>query len=301
MIDNVSSGIEPYFSLGYYRMLDNATRESELIINYYKNGVLFQNTTIYFRGNDFDKEWDLYEKLFVDKFQPPYYKAGEILNLAQFPVINFDTINNAVFQVNYEEIENQIQVYYYKNSVSDDNLIAHDVITLTEKDFYQVPTFGDLVRLNKYRPDGFKTDFQYTGSKVSLSRVVENQPYRIVYVPETGTQNTYTTTVKYQRKIWGPHNYEVLGQKTLTFTDSQFRDGEYIDFFIDFNAFKPAKYYGDGEPYEWYLLDNRLTTPADLLSEYTVAYQPTAQSVAVNYYTDDVDEANLIASTDWMV
>lgn len=33
MIDNVSSGIEPYFSLGYYRMLDNATRESELIIN----------------------------------------------------------------------------------------------------------------------------------------------------------------------------------------------------------------------------------------------------------------------------
>ena len=270
-------------------------------VNYYKNGVLFQNTTIYFRGNDFDKEWDLYEKLFVDKFQPPYYKSGEILNLAQFPVINFDTINNAVFQVNYEEIENQIQVYYYKNSVSDDNLIAHDVITLTEKDFYQVPTFGDLVRLNKYRPDGFKTDFQYTGSKVSLSRVVENQPYRIVYVPETGTQNTYTTTVKYQRKIWGPHNYEVLGQKTLTFTDSQFRDGEYIDFFIDFNAFKPAKYYGDGEPYEWYLLDKRLTTPADLLSEYTVAYQPTAQSVAVNYYTDDVDEANLIASTDWMV
>ena len=270
-------------------------------VNYYKNGVLFQNTTIYFRGNDFDTEWDLYEKLFVDKFQPPYYKSGEILNLAQFPVINFDTINNAVFQVNYEEIENQIQVYYYKNSVSDDNLIAHDVITLTEKDFYQVPTFGDLVRLNKYRPDGFKTDFQYTGSKVSLSRVVENQPYRIVYVPETGTQNTYTTTVKYQRKIWGPHNYEVLGQKTLTFTDSQFRDGEYIDFFIDFNAFKPAKYYGDGEPYEWYLLDKRLTTPADLLSEYTVAYQPTAQSVAVNYYTDVVDEANLIASTDWMV
>lgn len=33
MIDNISSGIEPYLSLGYYRKLDNATRESELIIN----------------------------------------------------------------------------------------------------------------------------------------------------------------------------------------------------------------------------------------------------------------------------
>lgn len=270
-------------------------------VNYYKNGVLFQNTIIYFRGNDFEEEWDLYEKLFVDKFQPPYHKSGEILNLAQFPLINFETINNAVFQVNYEEIENQIQVYYYKDSISDDNLIAHDIVPLMEKDFYQVPTFGDLVRLNKYRPDGYKTDFQYPGSKVSLNRVVENQPYHIVYVPETETPNEYTTTIKYQRKIWGPHTYEFLGQKTLTLTDSQFRDGEYIDFFIDFNAFKPEKYYGDGEPYEWYLLDNRLATPEDLLPEYIVAYQPTVQSVEVNYYTDDIDEANLIASTDWMI
>jgi hypothetical protein len=80
-------------------------------------------------------------------------------------------------------------------------------------------------------------------------------------VPETETPNEYTTTIKYQRKIWGPHTYETLGSTTLTFTDSQFRDGEYIDFFIDFNLFKPEKYYGDGETYEWYLQDERLTTP----------------------------------------
>ena len=270
-------------------------------VNYYKDGVLFNNATIYFRGNDFEEEWDLYEKLFVDKFQPAYHKSGEILNLAQFPLINFETINNAVFQVNYEEIENQIQVYYYKDSISDENLLANDVITLTEKDFYQVPTFGDLVRLNKYRPDGYKTDFKYPGSKVSLNRVVENQPYHIVYVPETETPNEYTTIIKYQRKIWGPHNYEALGSTTITLNDSQFRDGEYIDFFIDFNLFKPEKYYGDGEPYEWYLLDNRLDSPENLKSEYVVAYQPVPQSVEVNYYTDDIDEANLIASTDWII
>ena len=270
-------------------------------VNYYKDGVLFNSAIVYFRGNDFEEDWDLYEKLFVDKFQPAYHKSGEILNLAQFPVINFETINNAVFKVNYEEIENQIQVYYYKDSISDKNLLANDVITLTEKDFYQAPTFGDIVRLNKYRPDGYKTDFKYPGSKVSLSRVVENQPYHIVYVPETETPNKYTTTIKYQRKIWGPHTYEVLGYKTLTFTDSQFRDGEYIDFFVDFNAFKPEKYYKDGEPYEWYLLDERLNSPEDLKSEYVVAYQPAPQSVEVNYYTDDINELNLIASTDWII
>lgn len=33
MIPNVSSGIEPYFSLGYYRLLDNATHKSKLVVN----------------------------------------------------------------------------------------------------------------------------------------------------------------------------------------------------------------------------------------------------------------------------
>lgn len=33
MIPNVSSGIEPYFSLGYYRMVDNSTKQTGLIIN----------------------------------------------------------------------------------------------------------------------------------------------------------------------------------------------------------------------------------------------------------------------------
>ena len=33
MIPNVSSGIEPYFSLGYYRLLDNATSRSKLVVN----------------------------------------------------------------------------------------------------------------------------------------------------------------------------------------------------------------------------------------------------------------------------
>ena len=284
-----------------YPSSNPAHKIGQYYVKYYQNNVLFKMVSIPFRGDEFDKEWDWDERLHIADFQLPYHKAGEVLNKDQFPVINFETVNNAIFEVNYEEIKNQVQVYYYKDSISDENLLANDVITLTEKDFYQVPTFGDLIRLNKYRPDGYKTDFQYPGSKVSLNRVVENQPYHIVYVPETETPNEYTTTIKYQRKIWGPHTYETLGSTTITLNDSQFRDGEYIDFFVDFNLFKPEKYYGDGEPYEWYLLDNRLDKPEDLKSEYIVAYQPTSQSVEVNYYTDDIDEANLIASTDWVI
>ena len=33
MIANVSSGVEPYFSLGYYRLVDNSTKQTGLIIN----------------------------------------------------------------------------------------------------------------------------------------------------------------------------------------------------------------------------------------------------------------------------
>ena len=284
-----------------YPITNPTHKIGQYYVRYYQNNVLFKTVSIPFRGDEFEEEWDWDERLHIGEFQPAYYKNGEVLNKDLFPVINFETINNAIFEVNYEEIENQIQVYYYKDEISDNNLLASDTLVLTEKDFYQVPSFGDIIRLNKYRPDGYKTDFKYEGLKVSLGRIIDNSPYHIVYTKETEPPQEYTTTIKYQRKIWGPHTYETLGSTTLTFTDSQFRDGEYIDFFIDFNLFKPEKYYGDGETYEWYLLDERLNTPQDLKSEYIIAYQPIPQSVEVNYYTDDIDELNLVASTDWII
>jgi hypothetical protein len=88
---------------------------------------------------------------------------------------------------------------------------------LKESDFYQVPTFGDIVRLNKYKPSGYKTDFAYTEPKVSLARVIKNSPYNIIYVPETEELVDYTTTVRYIKKVWGIRTYETIGELTLHF------------------------------------------------------------------------------------
>ena len=46
MLPNVSSGIEPYFSLGYYRLLDNATTESSLILNKQIKNWIMKNIPI---------------------------------------------------------------------------------------------------------------------------------------------------------------------------------------------------------------------------------------------------------------
>ena len=40
-------------------------------------------------------------------------------------------------------------------------------------------------------------------------------------------------------------------------------------------------------------------SPEDLREVYDVYYLPETQYVNINYYTDDIDEANLIASTTW--
>ena len=61
------------------------------------------------------------------------------------------------------------------------------------------------------------------------------------------------------------------------------------------------EYYVDGEPYEWYRMDERLDDPTMLKEVYDVYYMPEPQYIDVNYYTDDIDEANLIASTTWMI
>ena len=269
-------------------------------VNYYKGDEMFQTATIWFRGNDFEEEWDLYDKLLVEQYQPAYYHPGQITNLSDIPVVNFDNLNNKVFTVVYEEQDNFIEVNYYTNEATEANLIQTERISLKEKDFYQAPTFGDIVRLNKYRPAGYETNFQYTGKKVSLGRVVENSPYNIVYTPATDLTE-YTTKIKYIKKIYGIRAYETIAEETLTLTQPMFRDGEYIDYYIDLNLHKPEKYYLDGERYGWYSMDERISTPDMLLDEYSIAYQPEEVSIDINYYVNEVAEENKVATTPWII
>jgi len=271
-------------------------------VNYYKGDNLFQTMTVWFRGNDFtgEKEWDPYVEFNVDKYQPAYYNPGVIKELETPFVINFDNLNNKTFNVVYQEQNNFINVNYIREELDGTRtIISEEVIPISERDFYQVPTFGDIVRLNKHKPEGYQTDFVYPGKRVSLSRVLEYSPYEIVYKPMEEEPQTYSTVIRYIKKVFGIRTYEVVGTETLTFDQSDFREGEYIDFYIDFNAKKPENYYVDGETYEWYRMDERLDKPEDLKPTYTIWYAPEPQYVDINYYTDEVDEANLIASTSW--
>ena len=270
-------------------------------VNYYKGDALFQTSTIWFRASDFvNGDWDLYEHFFVDQFQPAYHNPG-IVDVDKDFVPTFEGLKNAVFNVYYEEQANQIIVNYYAEDADGNRtLLKEEHLPISEKDFYQVPTFGDIVRLNKYKPEGYETDFEYTGAKVSLSRVLELSPYEIVYKPMAEAPVEYNTVIRYMKKVFGLRKYEVIGTEVLTFDQSDFRDGEYIDFYIDFNKMKPD-YYKDGEPYEWYRMDDNLLDPSILKSSYDVYYMPEPQYIDVNYYTDDIDEANMIASTTWMI
>ena len=269
-------------------------------VNYYKGTDFLKTVAIYFRGDEFDEgEFDLYERFAVDENQPQYTFSGEIKNADKINV-SFNGLNNKTFDVYYEPIETQIVANYYKiEDNGEKTLLASDTIALQEKDFYQVPTFGDLVRLNKYKPDGYETNFKYTGSKVSLARVVEGSPYNIEYTKMTEDPIAYTTTIKYIKRVFGVREYETIGTKILTLDQSHFRDGEYIDFYIDKNLMKPEKYYLDGTTYQWYEMDERLNKPEDLKASYTIMFAPERQYLDVNYYTDEVDEENYIAGTTW--
>ena len=269
-------------------------------VNYYKGDELMKTSAIYFRGDDFDEtnEFDLYERFQIDKNQPQYCKPGEIKDLTSIDP-SFNGLNGKVITVYYEPITTMITVNYYQEVAGIQNLLATEEIALQEKDFYQVPTFGDLVRLNKYKPEGYQTDFVYPGSKVSLSRVIEHSPYNIVYTPMTEEPVEYRTTIQYKKKVFGVRKYELIDEIVLTFDQSDFRDGEYIDFYIDKNARKPERFYLDGATYHWYEMDERLNTPEDLKASYEIVYMPEKQFIDVNYYTDEVHEDNLIASATW--
>ena len=50
---------------------------------------------------------------------------------------------------------------------------------------------------------------------------------------------------------------------------------------------KPEKYYLDGDYYQWYEMDERLTAPENLKEVYTIVYGCETQYLDINYYTDD--------------
>ena len=78
-------------------------------------------------------------------------------------------LDNKGFVLIYPEQENSITVRYYseaENGVR--TLIQEETRGISEKEFYQSPTFGDLVRINKYKPDGYETDFEYAAKYVSI-------------------------------------------------------------------------------------------------------------------------------------
>ena len=271
------------------------------MVNYYKGSIFMQSSLIYFRASEFDNGYDVYEKFNVDGLQPAYYKTGYIENYAE-NAWTFAAMNNNTYKVIYPEKENALVVNYYKQNPGEERvLLETESIALTEADFYQVPTFGDLIRINKYKPEGYETNFQYTGDKVTLARILDNAPYNIVYTPVDRELKTYTTTVRYIKKVYGIRTYETLGTETLTFDETQFRDGEYIDFYINKNLYKPTKFYKDGEPYQWYEMDERLTTPENLRESYTIVYNVDSVFLDVNYYRDSVSPTNLIAATDWEI
>lgn len=285
-------------------------------VNYYKDDGFFQSRVIYFREADFinGNVWDPEVQLAIDQYQPQFYGAGEITNIADLGGVTFNNVNNFVFEVHYPSTGYYINVNYYRDEVRNENLLAAEQVLLTEDMFYQVPTFGQLVPLLKYKPEGYglkAEDYPYTQSKVTLNRLLQNQPFNIVYTQWDEIENYQFTVSYYKHKnVIDPRHplnqYEYLGSQTILIDETQIIDGVYPETFMDFNAMKPAgenAYWHDGTTFEWYTEDENLLTPEDLREDYKIVYEPRMQYIDIKYYTDEVDpdDFNLVASDTWAI
>ena len=283
--------------------------------NYYQDGTLFNSSTIWFRESDFvnGNTWDPYTKLFVDYLQPKYANAGVISNLNALGDITFNNVKNFIFIINYAITDYRFTVRYWKDNTEDENnLLGEEELSINERNFYSVPTFGDIVDIQKYKPDNYKPTYNYPETRVTLSRILEHAPYDIVY-QEVENPEVYTTTIRYYRKHYTTNstlftaNWLEIGTREVEIDETQFAEGVYIEKFLDLDALKPTsavegvEFYADGEPYNWYLQDEMLDTPEKLRAEYQVVYDTVSVPIEVRYYTDQVDEDNQVASAIWNI
>lgn len=299
-----------------YEDTDPLHKIGKCFVNYYKDGAFFQTRTIYFRGNEFisPNVWDPEEKLEIDRYQPDFHGAGEIVNLNELGGITFENVNNFVFEVNYPATGYYLTVNYYKDSVAQGNLIQTEQVPVTESMFYSVPTFGQIVPLLKYKPEGYElkqADIPYK-NRVTFKRLLAAQPFNIVYTEAEDPEASTTIRVKYYKHknvidIRNPLNeYQYLGEQVIDINNTDIIDGVYPETFMNFNLMKPANeddYWYDGVPYEWYLEDENLITPDVLSDEYIIVYEPVYQNVTIKYYTDEIDpdDFNLIATDTWRI
>ena len=283
--------------------------------NYYQDGTLFNSATIWFRESDFinGNVWDPYTKLFVDYYQPKFANAGVISNLNALGDVTFNNVKNFIFVINYAITDYRFTVKYWKdNTDSEDNLLGEVELSINERNFYSVPTFGDIVDIQKYKPDNYKPTYNYPETRVTLSRILEHAPYDIIY-QKVENPEIYTTTVKYYRKHYTTNstlftaNWLEIGTREVEIDETQFAEGVYVEKFLDLDALKPAsavegvEFYANGEPYNWYLQDEMLDTPEKLKSQYQVVYDTIDVPIEVRYYTDQVDEDNQVASAIWNI
>lgn len=282
-------------------------------VNYYKGDTFINTVMYYFRASDFlgNNQFDAYDKFMVDELQPAYYGPGEITNFDN-ETFDFANMSNNTYNVVYPALDNYITVNYYFDEIGEGHLYKSETIGLTERDFYQSPTFGDIVRLNKYRDANwnnkvypsaqYETNFQYGGDKVTLNRLMTNSPYDILYTPASEVES-YTFDLVLLKQEYGVRNYVEFQRIEVSIPSPAFRDGEYIDFYISTQVLENymPDYYDRWEFYGFYPMDERLTTPDMLKPEYKVLFRPEEFEVPVNYYTDEVDDANLVASTSWII
>lgn len=261
-------------------------------VSYYKGENLFRTATIWFRGDDFKEPWNMRENFFVDYYQPQYHGPGTIVGAPENEEGTFDTLNNKTFKVVYDSLGYNVEVNYYK----EDELIATDQLSFEESDFYSNPSFGDLIKINKYKPDGYSTDFKYEG-KVVLNQIIANAPYDIVYKPARDIE-TYTTTIKYYEAIKGEN--KLLGTAEVIIDSTQFQEGVYIEDFIVWDAKRPV-FCGSGEPLDFYLMDEALVSKYDLRESYSIIYRAEPQNVELRYFTDVAEEDNQVASKNWPI
>ena len=285
--------------------------------NYYKDGAFFQSRIIYFREADFvnGNVWDPEIKLDIDRYQPDFHGAGVITNLDQLGGVTFNNVNNFIFEINYPSTGYYVNVNYYKDEATQANLLASEQVLLTESMFYQVPTFGQLIPLLKYKPEGYElkqTDIPYKQNRVTFQRVLQAQPFNIVYTqaedPDAYT-NINVSYYKHKNVIDPRHplnQYEFLGTQVISVNHTDIIDGVYPETFMDFNLMKPENeddYWTDGQTFEWYTEDENLLTPDDLREEYVIVYEPIVQTIYIKYYTDEIDpdDFNLVATDAWQI
>jgi len=282
---DLSGGYARGMSREIYTTDISATSSFRLNVLYYRNGNIFvgqEDILIYSSSFNNDTPATLESiGINVDKYLTDYYNSGVASNLGQLELTysNLEALGTLI--INYEPIKYNLEVHYILDNGSGmPQQTLQETIQFTKPQIDGLRSVGELIKVNTYRPDGYKAEILYNQGLV-VESLLSASPILVKY-SLVEADHTKNITLIYRMEN-DNDEYDIIESSVIVVPETRIVEGTTFEDIFNFDAWRPTPLYYQPGMIEG-LNRDAFVNYDDLEPSYYINYRKQVHSIYVEYY-----------------